>query len=574
MTHHYRHFIIVFLLFINGITIVFSQVDDKIHFLPPVDIPIYLSGNFAEFRSNHFHSGIDIKTQGRTGHKIYAIEKGYVSRIKVSPVGYGYALYLTHPNGFTSVYGHLERYNEEISAYVKAVQYKKESFYVDLYLPGGKLQVDKGEVIAYSGNSGSSSGPHLHFEIRDADTQWPVNPLLYDFPVKDNVKPVLYQVGITPLDNGSYVEGKNSKHFIRVYGNNGNYYLNNKNPVNVWGKIGFSIRANDFLNGAYNRCGIYTLEMQLDSNRIFFDEFRAFSFYETRYINSLIDYEEYQRKRVRFHRAYVEPNNKLSVYKDVKNNGIIDCTDGQIHTINFIAKDVYGNTSRLSFKIECQKNNSVTKEPEREYEMIMLYDKDNYVYKDNIIISVFKGSLYDTLKFTYSVSDSLPGAFSRVHHIGSEYVPLHKPITIDIKPSGLPKNMQSKALLAKINDKGNTYAAGGRWNNGFISLRTRYFGKYYVTVDTIPPEIILYTKLQNRNLSEISLRIDDDFSGIDSYRGTIDGKWVLFTYDKKRKQIEHHLDSTVIQQGKKHELILVVKDKKGNKSTFTRHFYW
>ncbi len=235
----------------------FGQSTSLFH--PPLKIPMYLSGNFGEIRSDHFHSGIDIKTQGSTGHHVFAIESGYVSRIKVQANGYGKSIYLAHPDGHTSVYGHLDRYREDVEAYVKEQQYRRKSHQLDLYLEPGDFKVEKGAFIAYSGNSGGSMGPHLHFEIRTAN-QHPTNVLEYGFPIKDNIAPRFKGLYIYPLEKNARVNGSSEKQFFELVIDQGIYTIPWGTRIEVEGKIGIGVEVYDYLNGASNRCGVYTLE--------------------------------------------------------------------------------------------------------------------------------------------------------------------------------------------------------------------------------------------------------------------------------------------------------------------------
>jgi len=220
---------------------------DRTLFISPVKIPLALSGNFGELRSDHFHSGIDIKTQGVTGKEIVATSAGYVYRISISPGGFGRALYLRHPSGYSTVYAHLERFIPEIEEYITQQQYEKKSFTITVFPPQEKFVFQQGDLIAYSGNSGSSGGPHLHYEIRKSNSENPVNPLHFDFGVSDNIKPVIEKLAIYPVNRHTLINGQNKARKINVAGGNGNYHVPSGNEITISGLAGFGIKSFDRL---------------------------------------------------------------------------------------------------------------------------------------------------------------------------------------------------------------------------------------------------------------------------------------------------------------------------------------
>ena len=263
-------------------------------FISPVDHKITLSGNFGELRSNHFHSGLDIKTQQRTGLKVKASANGFVSRIKVSHFGYGKALYITHPNGYTTVYAHLQKFSPEIEAYVKKQQYEKESYEIEVFPKAEDLLILKDTLVAYSGNSGGSGGPHLHFEIRDKQER-PMNPMLFGINIKDSSNPIVKSIYVYPLDKNSFVNSSNTKQKIRLTPlKNGDYNTEN---INAIGNIGFAINAFDRQDLAANSNGVYNIQTYINGSRNFEIDFKRFSFDETKHINQLIDYELFSTKK-------------------------------------------------------------------------------------------------------------------------------------------------------------------------------------------------------------------------------------------------------------------------------------
>ena len=328
-----------------------EKPDDRSLFISPVRIPLSLSSNFGELRTDHFHSGIDIKTQGVTGKEVVAAADGYVYRITVSPGGFGKALYLRHPNGYSTVYAHLEKFTPEIDEYLISRQYEEKSFMVTLWPPKERFRFEQGDVIAYSGNSGSSSGPHLHYEIRKSDGEIPVNPFLFEFGISDRIKPVIDRLVIYPISKNTLINNQNKTLKLDVSGGNGKFSLSSKNKISISGPAGFGFRAYDFINNTGNRFSVHSIQLKIDNMQVFNYVMDEFSYNETRYVNSHIDYETYMRDNIYIERAYRLPNDRLSVYRDLTDRGIINFTGNSSHTIELTVSDLHGNKSVLSFDV-------------------------------------------------------------------------------------------------------------------------------------------------------------------------------------------------------------------------------
>jgi len=341
----------LFLIVLN----VSSQNYPKDYFSSPLDIDLYLSGTFGELRSNHFHSGLDFKTGGAIGKNVYSIADGYVSRIKVSPWVYGKATYIQHPNG-TSVYGHLDKYSPKIDSIVKAEQYRRESFAMDFFPEKNDIIIKKSEIIGLSGNSGSSGGPHLHFEIRNAN-QEPINPMHFGITIKDNIKPTIQKLFIYNI----YQNNISTKKDISLNYINGILSPKYHDTIAVSDKFYIGINSFDKLNGAPNQNGIYSMSIFVDDEKYF--EFVAdkFSFNETRYLNAYIDYEYFKKYRSRIQKSIILPNNNLSMYNSVKNRGLILMNE-KAKKVNIIISDFAGNKSEIVFwaKKDDGLNNSVS----------------------------------------------------------------------------------------------------------------------------------------------------------------------------------------------------------------------
>lgn len=542
----------------------------------PVTFPIVLSANYGELRVDHFHSGIDIKTEGVSGKMILAAESGYVSRISVSPGGFGKALYLSHPNGYSTVYGHLSSFTEELESYIRKHQYQDKTFQINLFPKEGEFRFSRGEVIGYSGNTGSSLGPHLHFEVRDLKTENPVNPLLFNFMVEDTIPPVFYSVYLYPLTLESHVDLKGEKKRLEVTHSNGVFSIDEHYPITVGGIIGIGIETSDFLNGARNRCGIYSIELLLDQVPYLYLEMDEFSFNESRYINSHIDYEEKITNNLNIHQTFVAPNNNLSVYKLLKDRGRLAFFDNENHEITLVIKDAYQNESRLDFHVTSRWNQKIERTAGA-YTKIMLPDARNIYQHSGFELDIPPGALYDTLYFTYARSPGIAGSYSEVHHVHNELTPVHRYFDIKIVPDSAPLEMKEKLLVALLDKNNEMHPMGGEFSDGAVEARVRNFGRYVVVADTIPPEVAPIAPVYNQDLTGkryLRFRIKDELSGIRSYNGFIDDQWVLFEYDPKNELLFYRFDPERLKDNRHHELVLTVIDNKKNISVYQGSFFW
>lgn len=554
----------------------YSIGQDGIEFHPPLKIPMYLSGNFGEIRSDHFHSGIDIKTQGTEGHQVFSVEKGYVSRIKVQANGYGKSIYISHPNGYTSVYGHLNRYRDDIAGYVERMQYRKKSHTLDLYLDKETFQLEKGELIAYSGNTGSSSGPHLHFEIRTTSNQHPTNVLQYNFNIKDNVSPRFLSLFLYPMDKGSHINGKTERFVSKLVRDGDIYTIPYGTTVNGSGSLGISVEVFDYLDGAYNRCGIYSLEMYVDNRLSYSHVMDEFSFAETRYINAHIDYAERIRSSTKAHRLHRLPNDKLRIYKSSAGNKALQIDEVRSYPVRIIATDVAGNSAVVEFTLKGNEPGITDPVREEEGATQMDYDRQNSFEEGPVGVNIPAHALYQDLDFTFRSSPPADGSLTPFYQIGNREIPVHKPYSLSIKSPGVDPALQSKLLLISRDGENETESAGGDYRDGAVVARLRNFGEFAVALDTIAPIII---PLGNgggdiRGKKELRFTIMDELSGIDTYEGYIDNNWVLFEYDPKNDLLFYRFDEKRILKDTTHELELYVSDAKGNVNLYRNTFSW
>ena len=543
------------------------------YFRAPMDIPLYLAGNFGELRADHFHAGIDIKTQGVEGKKIYASADGFVSRIKVQHGGYGKVVYIDHPNGYTTAYAHLKEFSTKIDSFVKNEQYKNESFTINWYPSPNEIPVKKGEVIALSGNTGRSGGPHLHYEIRETKSEHPLNVLLFGMPIKDNIKPIIRGIRIYPLGDESTVNGQPKALYFNAINKDGKVALD-ATPV-VSKKIGFGIETLDKINGSGNRCGIYSIQLKFDGKVIFEQKMEKVPFRESRYLNAHTDYHYKKTNNKWIHKSYIEPNNHLSIYEISEQNGIINFNQPGTHNMEYTVTDVAGNTSNLKFQIHSKPTINFAKKPLHQYfAKRMMYHHENEFTSKGFLIQIPDSALYNDIDFKYHVKPHPRLRWSDVHYTHSDFTPLHKPAEIYIKcefPSSIPEN---KLLAIRRTSKGIFKVHVGEYSVGYYSFKTKHFGDFYIFHDTIPPKIKPLNIHEGKNIrlqSKFDFKISDNLAGIESYNCFIDGKWVLMEYDFKKSRLTHYKHD-VIPAGK-HELKLVVIDAVGNEKIFRCSFY-
>lgn len=550
----------------------------------------FLSGSMGELRNNHFHGGLDIKTYGEIGVPVHAAAEGYISRISVEPNSYGKRIAITHPNGFVTHYGHLDHFSEEIERFVMNEQYKAQRFDIELFPTEGLLKVENSQVFAYSGNTGSSGGPHLHFEIRDTNENV-YNPLDFDFEeIYDKQAPRIYRIALKPMDAISSVDKNFSKQYYRLGYLNGRYIVNQ--DIEAFGKIGLEIKAYDRMNGTYNKYGIQEIQVWVDGVRYFEQKIEHYPILITRQINLHVDYNDVYERGDWYHKCYVSPGNDLPFYNFKSNRGLINIEDGKRQDIQIFVKDSYENVSLLEFGIEGVKNEiernqrNLIEKPVFNYSLSgnklrmelknvdfekeidihgfyrkkslkpVAYTKNSNIYNYNMaegipdsiraadstyylpfkymILPKRKTEYYsEPLKITFnenSINDTL---FFKHSHTDSSLsihnanIPLSNYMEVDWEIEN-PKYVKTHQLYYKRYRS--LVFLSNNWDGNKINFSTRSFGDYILAQDTIAPRVRM---IYNAG-TEMKLRINDDLSGIKSYNVYVNGEWILMEYDAKR----------------------------------------
>ncbi len=555
---------------------VFGQKEyPKNYFRSPLDIPLNLSGNFGELRTNHFHAGIDIKTQQVEGHNVYAVADGYISRIKVSPFGYGYALYITHPNGYTTVYGHLKKYGEKIDTYVKQEQYKLETFSIDLFPDSTQLPVKKGEFIAWSGNSGGSGGPHLHFEIRETVSEKVLNPLLFGFDIKDKIPPTVNGIWIVPMGDSSFVNGNQIPVNYETKTSSGNCVLASPKVPTVYGDFGFAVHTSDMLDGNSNRCGIYRIEFFVDSLQVYGQRMDRLDFTTNRAMNAHTIYERFKKHKSSIHGSYRLPGNPLDIYDNLVNDGIVSFKDGKLHNCEYRIVDIMGNKSTVKFQVQALTDPKGTPKNAKPALAKWNWERDNSYENNEVKLNMKAYTLYEDLSLTIDKGTRIANAITPTYTIASAYEPVHNSFQLSLKVDKVKQGQENKLTVVRWDpDKDKIISEGGKYENGWITANPQYLGYFAVMVDTVKPTITnsdFGVNLKGR--TQFSVKISDALSGIDQIIPKIDGKWALMEYDAKNSRLTYYFDPRYISKGS-HSFDLTIIDAVGNESKYTGKFEW
>ena len=547
---------------LTKLLVLFSSIvihSQEVDFHPPIDAPFNLSGTFGEFRSR-FHTGIDFK--GGEGINIFSIEDGYISRIEVSPSGYGKVVYITHPNGYSSVYAHLSRFSPDIEKYIKSEQYRSKSFTVKKFPKKDQIQVKRGELLGYSGNTGRSFGAHLHFEIRDTNSQDALNPLMFNYTYEDLERPIIRGL-YTINENNTLIRDLPKR--IRISKANDSTYVADNIIFN--GDIGFGIDIYDIqYKNLFNRNGVYKVELLIDSIQKFSYSMDRIKFSENHYKKLMYDYLSLVKNNRRVLKVYIPPRSNLSFLKTNDFNGIIKSNEIINSKVNIKVTDWNNNSSYLEFKII----SADTLKSNKPLNGIEILTNQKYVInKGESVVEINKNTFYEDVLLNITSKDD-------TIDLGDEITPFRSSIKLKIP---IDENIDSLSLsqtfIGKIVNNKINYISS-KINDSYITANTSSLGRYIISRDSILPEIrpINFKNKSNvKSNKTLRLRIKDDKSGIKNYKAYINGKWALFEYEPKQNLIFHDLSDSVIEDGE-NDLLIEFEDGVGNKQTYNTKIYY
>jgi murein DD-endopeptidase MepM/ murein hydrolase activator NlpD len=581
----------------------------KDYLVNPLEFPVNLSGGYGEIRPNHFHAGIDLRTQQSINKRVLSAADGYIWRIVINMKGYGKAIYVKHPAGYVTLYAHCTSYAPEIEKWVRMYQYENKKPEFDLYPDSTLFPVKQGELIAYSGNTGSSGGPHVHFEVRDAKGETVMHPLLFGFINEDRQKPYFASVTLYPLSKSTYINKKITDQSFPADYRDSTYtavfehkkkirrrkYKVTPDTIKVYGTFGIGVEVFDRLQQI--RTNVNKIEVYVDDKQTFGYKLDEFKFKETRNINALIDYEDRLASNEKTQKLFLQPNEKLSFIRNDLGNGKITITDDQVHVIRVVATDVFGNQNSLRFVVKGEPNYASLKpHPDKEFVQMISYNNDETFKTADIEVNFPKDVLYDTLFFKYGKTRG-GSYYSPIHRIHNPYTALADNIEIKIKTDYVEPALRSKLVMVNTGSG----SIGGTYENGWMKAKAIYFGSYTVAADTKAPSIAMrgttsdfvikkktrkgkvkYIKTKKgkksrrgkrgkaqevvvrtpRVLSEYNFTISDNLSGIARYDGYIDDVWVLCEFDPKTATLTYHFDENMTTQATCFRL--EVTDKVGN----------
>ena len=553
------------LLVISVFQLQAQKTIDPNYFSNPLDIPMVLSGSFGELRNNHFHSGLDIKTQQRSGVPIYAPADGYVSRIKVGHYGYGKALYIKHPNGYSTVYAHLQKFEPAIQDFVKQNQYKKERYEIELFPKENSLLVKKGDLIAYTGNSGSSGGPHLHYEIRDSYSR-PMNPMLFGLEIPDSKDPSITSVLAYPTSNDASVNHSMTPVKLRIIKQKDGTYKTEK--ISAYGKIGFGIATTDQQNGAYNKNGVYRIKTTYNGKPKIDIKFEKISFDETRYLNRYIDYTYFKEHKIKIQKLFRQTNNPLSIITQEDDNGFVDVVDGfsSNYTIEII--DYQGNLTQITIPVIGEKDSLVVKKELPKDLQYIPSESSSSIQRGVFTVDFPKNALYQGSYLDIKTSgDTL--------HLHTDNIPVHKNISISMDISNYNTLDKNKLYIARQAYKNKYYYTTTRREKNILTAKTRILGSYTLFMDTIAPTIKAVNFTDGKWISNnktLKIKIEDSHSGISSYRATLNGRFILMEYNYKKDVLTYDFNDNIVTDTQ-NNLRLIVTDNVGNSTTFEAIFF-
>ena len=530
----------------------------------PLDIPIILSGTFGELRPNHFHAGIDIKTKGTEGFNVFSIGNGYVSRIQITHGGFGKALYIKHDNGQTSVYAHLKKYSPRIEKIVKEIQYSSESYTFRVYPKENEIRISEKELIGYSGNTGRSYGPHLHYELRDNKDR-PINPLKYkNYTILDTIPPVVLGLHYKEIPENSISGSDSSFKNLNLTKISNKLFISD--TLNTSGLIGFGVNSYDRMNNTWNKMGLSEIKAKLDGEEVFDMNLNSFSYDEWRHINTFIDYASYKNKKIKIQKLYIEDYNPLSMYDRSLGNGFVNVKEGDddifLYTIQLF--DFNKNQTEILVPIKWKEKNKY-KNKDLKLKNLFRIDRDSSYNLSfiNSSVKIEKNSFYTNKEIQiFEKNNTL--------FIDKDSIPVLKNITIKLNVDRFNDSLVNKVYMARVNENKKSTFISSELKDDHIQANIKNLGNFSLKIDSTPPNINLIDIEDSQwisNRQKLQIKISDSESGIDTYRATINGRWILLEYDAMRGILTYDFDDNINNSEPKNILKVNITDNVGN----TRH---
>ena len=535
----------------------------------PLEIPIILSGTFGELRPNHFHAGIDIKTKGTEGFKVYSIGDGYVSRIQITHGGYGKALYIKHDNGQSSVYAHLQKFSPKIEKIVKEIQYSKESYTFRTYPSKDEIRISEKELIGFSGNTGRSFGPHLHYELRD-ELDRPINPMAFkNYSVKDTIPPVVLGLYYKLIPENSISGSNSSFNELKLKKISNNLFISD--TLKTSGPVGFGINSFDRMNNTWNKMGLSNIKTNIDGNEIFNMDLNSFSYDEWRHINTFIDYPYYKNKKIKIQKLYIEEFNPLDMYKRSLGDGVVKINETNVTYLYSVKLfDFNKNQSEILVPIQWVKQNDLSNR-KIDFENMFKVNKDStYNFKfPGAKVSIEKNSFY---------TDKIIQIFeeNNLLHVDKDSIPLLKGITIKMDVSRYNDSIRNRTYIGRIGENKKSSFVSSKKEENYVIAKVNNLGDFEIKIDSIKPNISVIDISDNQwisNRKNLSIKISDNESGVKNYRGTINDKWILLEYNPMKGILTYDFNDNVNRDDAKNVLEIKIEDNVGNEKKLIKTFY-
>ena len=535
----------------------------------PLEIPIILSGTFGELRPNHFHAGIDIKTKGTEGFKVYSIGDGYVSRIQITHGGYGKALYIKHDNGQSSVYAHLQKFSPKIEKIVKEIQYSKESYTFRTYPSKDEIRISEKELIGFSGNTGRSFGPHLHYELRD-ELDRPINPMAFkNYSVKDTIPPVVLGLYYKLIPENSISGSNSSFNELKLKKISNNLFISD--TLKTSGPVGFGINSFDRMNNTWNKMGLSNIKTNIDGNEIFNMDLNSFSYDEWRHINTFIDYPYYKNKKIKIQKLYIEEFNPLDMYKRSLGDGVVKINETNVTYLYSVKLfDFNKNQSEILVPIQWEKQNDLSNR-KLDFENMFKVNKDStYNFKfPGAKVSIEKNSFY---------TDKIIQIFeeNNLLHVDKDSIPLLKGITIKMDVSRYNDSIRNRTYIGRIGENKKSSFVSSKKEENYVIAKVNNLGDFEIKIDSIKPNISVIDISDNQwisNRKNLSIKISDNESGVKNYRGTINDKWILLEYNPMKGILTYDFNDNVNRDDAKNVLEIKIEDNVGNEKKLIKTFY-